>query len=185
MRLTERSRLIVHFVIISSLSLFWARSYWYADTLSVFIPCDMLQSVTSFRGRTVWLISDVHCGRYWSWSLDLTSVGVVGSDEHAPRYSPADLSNWYFSGDEREWLKPKLIALAGSRAIAPGQWAVILHIPHWFWMIIVAVVPLNRLWKLRRASRWTSQNRCRFCGYDLRASAGRCPECGAESPPLL
>lgn len=45
-------------------------------------------------------------------------------------------------------------------------------------MLVVAVfVSLNG-----RLSRPHPQGRCRKCGYDLRASTGRCPECGTPIP---
>lgn len=50
--------------------------------------------------------------------------------------------------------------------------------PHWFIILVAAMLPA---WLLRRAilrRRWRSKGLCRQCGYDLRASPERCPECG-------
>lgn len=56
-----------------------------------------------------------------------------------------------------------------------------LTIPHWFVFSLAAVLPA--LWLVRYRRRRTAQWRlehglCPRCSYDLRASAGQCPECG-------
>jgi hypothetical protein len=54
-------------------------------------------------------------------------------------------------------------------------------IPYWFPTSICGLVPV--LWVMKSRRRWRERRRarlglCRGCGYDLRASEGRCPECG-------
>jgi hypothetical protein len=45
-----------------------------------------------------------------------------------------------------------------------------------------AAMPLLWLWTFRRRAARRQSGCCTRCGYDLRASPERCPECGAASP---
>ena len=60
------------------------------------------------------------------------------------------------------------------------RWAS-LTIPHAYLLGVTAAYPA---WRLARFIRERRRNRvgcCPTCGYDLRASPERCPECGAVS----
>jgi hypothetical protein len=49
-------------------------------------------------------------------------------------------------------------------------------IPNWFVMLISAILPA---WWLIQARRWRKRKgMCPQCGYDMRATPQRCPECG-------
>ena len=48
-------------------------------------------------------------------------------------------------------------------------------IPHWLIVLILLLVSLRLSWPLLRR---VPVGRCVGCGYDLRGSAGGCPECG-------
>jgi hypothetical protein len=59
--------------------------------------------------------------------------------------------------------------------------AVFLLFPHWSVVLAGLILPCARLAvhaRRRRLKRLATTGHCATCGYDLRATPGRCPECG-------
>ena len=58
-----------------------------------------------------------------------------------------------------------------------------LRLPLWFAQSLLIVLPAwaaQRHHRARRARRRQGRGLCPACGYDLRATPGRCPECGTQ-----
>jgi hypothetical protein len=58
-----------------------------------------------------------------------------------------------------------------------------IWVPHWFLALLFAVLPAVRLRPIIRRRRQYRAGLCHHCGYDLRATPDRCPECGAQAKP--
>jgi hypothetical protein len=58
-------------------------------------------------------------------------------------------------------------------------------VPMWFPAASAAIVPVLWLRRRQRERRRVAAGCCSRCGYDLRATPGRCPECGREAGPGL
>jgi predicted amidophosphoribosyltransferase len=54
-----------------------------------------------------------------------------------------------------------------------------LYIPHAAIALAAAAIPIAGVIRARRTSHRQQRGLCPACGYDLRATPGRCPECGA------
>jgi hypothetical protein len=61
-----------------------------------------------------------------------------------------------------------------SGAAAIDRWTV----PHWCVTVLLLIPPLATAIRRRLRRRRVESARCSNCGYDLRATPHRCPECG-------
>jgi hypothetical protein len=55
-------------------------------------------------------------------------------------------------------------------------------VPHWIVLATFALMPTYRLLRLLRPPSHRRDGYCHLCGYDLRATPERCPECGTPAP---
>jgi hypothetical protein len=61
-----------------------------------------------------------------------------------------------------------------------------LSVPYWFaWIIwLPLLIFVHRRWHHRQSRARFKQGLCVTCGYDLRATPDRCPECGTPRQPV-
>ena len=81
--------------------------------------------------------------------------------------------------------RPAVVVHDTASAGAYRYWFGNTHVPYWALLIVLLCGgwPVIRATGARwRRARLAGQNRCAACGYDLRATPDRCPECGAPAP---
>jgi hypothetical protein len=69
------------------------------------------------------------------------------------------------------WIGSRPLDRVGEYFIGSGT----LYVPLW---LLAVTFFLCGVWLYRKRRNATSRGRCVTCGYDLRASPDRCPECG-------
>jgi len=65
-----------------------------------------------------------------------------------------------------------------------GGTKTLVNFPFWFPAMVFATLPALRRAYLRRRTKARNTNCCHVCGYDLRATPDRCPECGTVPKKL-
>jgi hypothetical protein len=159
-------------MLIVATAILWTRSYWVYDIVGfpLFGP-QQFATLNQVRGRiqlTVYVAAPnelVHPLRIESHSLDeLESV--------LPQSTSTDMM-----------LHPPFFECRYTDASHSGIMLrfYAFSLPHW---LIVALFTLGlsfpvQRWRLRKHA---CVNRCPICGYDLRATPDRCPECGSIPP---
>jgi hypothetical protein len=140
-----------------------------------------------------WLVSDPNVtlaacqdgARLFGLARYGRSVGCVWTHDDSGQKVPL---NWGTTRFDRATVDADLPFEIGPSAIADfnqlGFRVILLRldvgailIPLWFLSVVFALPPL--VWERSRRFRLrTTSNLCRVCGYDLRATPDRCPECG-------
>ncbi len=86
------------------------------------------------------------------------------------------LLNSFRSTGSASW---QFIGFSYTRGSAPFTFWRVVRIPIWFILTLLLILPILSGASLLRAHRRRRAGLCLACGYDLRGSSERCPECGA------
>ena len=144
----------------------WVRSYWVIDLLewnwkggSVFFE----NGIGQFRFECTLIVD----GRVSDSPAGFSRSAVVthGQGELCERL-PGSREYFRWGGF---WI------VTGQRW---GDYHYSLFVPAWFVSLVFWVIPIYRAVGLLRRRLIGPTGACGFCGYDLRATPDRCPECG-------
>ncbi|HEY2589604.1 MAG TPA: hypothetical protein VGI81_27915 [Tepidisphaeraceae bacterium] len=82
------------------------------------------------------------------------------------------------SRSRTSWREP----WTGRRVTTRAEW---LGVPLWLPALLLAIPPAARMVRRTRRHHRLTMGHCATCGYDLRASTDRCPECGTPITAVL
>ena len=161
-RLTLNSLTILSLLCSFATAALWARSYW---------ECDMLRHHTneayresrsqSNRGELTAFVYRHSAGYTVHWGVANLKLYAAGFPQDSSISIPGfGYGNFVFPG------RPEYVR---------GVW-----FPHWFAVLLLAILPAVRLRAHLRNRKRNRAGLCPKCGYDLRATPDRCPECGTE-----
>lgn len=146
--------------------LLWIDSIWFARVLCRQPTPQIQTSLTSTAGRFLFVRSD----------LVNPAVGFgspSGSREGALLGIELYTDIPFAGATQFEWTMQR------DRKI--GWSALNVSVPHWAVALVLMIGPA--FWYIvphRRRAKRRAANCCEHCGYDLRATPTRCPECGAR-----
>lgn len=153
-----------------AIGLLWVRSYWRFDSAGSPKFHETSYEIASGHGgislsAVTWLTTGVNP----SWSI---SSQAIERGERMP---------WSWSTNRLGFAAGRELDLEEGET-APYANTRYLVVPHWLLFILSGLLPALWIVRLkRRPSGSTSE--CPSCGYDLRASKDRCPECGTPVAP--
>jgi hypothetical protein len=142
----------------------WARSHWIKDLWKLPLPVRYasLESYSGFLGFSV------------SFSKQ-----IAQPDWNSVRAKGFVLTKEMVSFQESRH-EPPSATFRFTGVMAAGY---LIGVPHWFVCLLCLLLPAVWWWRRWRFARARERGLCPKCGYDLRASPDRCPECGQQIDP--
>jgi hypothetical protein len=155
----------------------WALSYWY------------YQGVRYGKGRFAVRVDSqqglfrIDSTAQWpglSFGLAGDHKGLTSADrERGSDYFLRECGSRVGHFGVGRWIVPVAnFTRGGPETLTPYT---VLVAPHWSLALASAVMPAVWLFRWRRHRERPKAGVCRSCGYDLRATPERCPECGRDA----
>jgi hypothetical protein len=148
----------------------WARSY---------LRCDLIRVYTADH-RAAWLV-ETGRGRL--------QVGMAGEQLLPVEVEEVPSSYLLHVSGEPSATYPlprRLLGLGWGPRVDLPPWITrrnAIAVPLGYLVVLCGVLPGLRALQSRRKRRRSLIGHCRRCGYDLRATPHRCPECGSLASP--
>jgi hypothetical protein len=160
-------------LLLATIGVLWLRSaLHHADGLILYGPTGNVNGVVAAPSGILFCSTNMPAGR--DMALGVQAVSMPADELEGITYYLM-----YFAKHGRDILSVRF----GTGTFGPAIGFHLLVIPYW---LCAAVLAIPSLWKLCgvviRLSR-TRPGYCPGCGYDLRCSEVRCPECGRPIKP--
>lgn len=161
----------------------WMRSFWVYDSVAWFVGQE--------RSRVTVAAVEAQAGAVGLLVGSITlPPDVSGTPNHGlgDRFVPGWQAENLPDGEPVSWKENLLprwgnqsATLGGHGAIPVEAWDLL--VPYWLPTLLALILPTCSLAAAVRRRRRRRRGCCMGCGYDLRGSPGRCPECGAAVHP--
>ena len=170
------------------LALWWRRTAT-GDVLALFVGGDgKAQIIASSKGRLCIALTNVGLGQERAWTvfyshakdiedlannMDEDLVNVYPSPTRFPRTKARPIGDGFYGFSFATSQAGVVYALADSKL-------VYVTFPHWaLATLLLTWAACRQISPAARRHRRLARGQCLHCGYDLRATPDRCPECGA------
>lgn len=151
----------------------WWRSYRSDSTLLAYADTGRVQAISSFEGQTSLLFTNMHAGAQRSWSLDWFSTAPTDESAFVRLFQDQLVTTHHGFA---------FVNLNEGDLLLDNAKGLLLIVPDWLLMILALTAPACQIRPAIRSHQRRKRGQCLVCGYDLRATPDRCPECGTARP---
>ena len=146
----------------------WVRSYRTLDSVMFLHRCSLSSRV---GGLHLYIMGPGRMGDFCIFSMPLPSGEWDGGEYRSP--SLRRFGGFLLAEDEIRFSSGSIVYFG------PRLFYTAIRIPDWFVLAVLGILPMaSGSVRLLRRNRRSHLSLCCACGYDLRATPDRCPECG-------
>jgi hypothetical protein len=155
----------------------WVRSFWVRDLVSFGRAGGNCHNSQSIRGR-MHLLSHLGggCSGGFSYAADRLSPNAIWNGGMSSY--PVKV-RWRLGFVVQEYTRYHMAFSLSTGGFTTSHRLIV--VPYWFPAAVFAIAPGVWGWRRYLGSHRAGAGRCRRCGYDLRATPDRCPECGTAA----